>query len=407
MKTDKTDSKAQIEDLAVFGGTPLFSRIRSTSNLVQPDVERFFCYAKQSFDSRWLTNNGPMVRELERRLGELHQTEFCISVCNGLWGIVLCAYCLALEGKNEVIMPSLTYRRMADIAAWLGLTPHFCEVSPETLGMTAATAEACINENTALIIGAQPIVNLCDIDGLVGLAADRKLPLLFDSVEAAYASHHGRMVGSFGNAECFSMHASKFLNGFEAGYVTTHDAELAGRLRTMRTFGFAGHERIVEFGLNAKLNEIHAAMALASLDDLSDQVERNRARYQVYRELLKEVPSLVLSEYDESETRTYKNILIKLTGDWLIPRSDTLNILHAENLLARPYYFPPLHVKATHYPTLMADLSKTEELMQEYLLLPCGEFVEIPDIEAIVSLLRFLQDRGEEIRTSLDHRALQ
>ena len=201
------------------------------------------------------------------------------------------------------------------------------------------------------------------------------------------------------------MHASKFLNGFEAGYVTTDDVGLADRLRKMRTYGFAAYERIVEFGLNAKLNELHAAMALASLDDLRDQVGRNLARYNAYRDCIRAVPSFVLLEYDETEKRTYKNILVKLTDDWLLPRSDTLDILHAENLLARPYYSPPLHAKATHYPTIKADLSATEVLTQQFMLLPCGEFVDIPDIEAIVSHLRFLQDRGQGINASLERGA--
>ena len=115
-------------ELAIFSGTPVFSTIRSTSNLVRPNIEDFLAYARRSFEQRRLTNNGPAVVELEQRLAALHETPHCVTFCNGLWGLVLCAKQLALAGRSEVIMPTMTYRRLADIAAWVGLTPHFCDV---------------------------------------------------------------------------------------------------------------------------------------------------------------------------------------------------------------------------------------------------------------------------------------
>jgi len=391
-------------NLALFGSAPIFSTIRSTSNLVRPDIERFFSYVKKSFDSRWLTNNGPMVRELEKRLAQLHQTKYCVAFCNGLWGLVLCMDQLALPEKKEVIMPAMTYRRLADIAAWVKLTPYFCDIDEETLGASVATVKACITSETALILIAQPIVNICDMVGLTELAAKHNIPILFDSVEAAYASYKGKMIGSFGHAECFSMHASKLLNGFEGGYMTTNDYEFAETIKKIRAFGFSGQDKVEVHGLNAKLNEIHAAMALASLDDLESQVDRNRERYHVYCELLEPIKGLEIVKYDETERRGFKNILVKLNDQWPISREDTLDILHAENMLARPYYSPPLHTKKTDYDTIKADLPVAELLTEKYLLLPSGEFVSTEDIQAITSLLSFLQDYGEQLKIPLRKR---
>ena len=391
-------------DLAVFGGTPVFANIRSTSNLVKPDIEIFLSYAKKSFEKRWLTNNGPLVQELEERLADLHQVKYCVSFCSGFWGLVLCVAQLALPGKTEVIMPAMSYRRLADIAAWAKLTPHFCDIDEDTLGPSVATVEACITEEAALILIAQPIVNICDMDGLSELAAKYNIPILFDSVEAAYASYQGRMIGSFGNAECFSMHASKLLNGFEGGYMTTNDSNLAEIVRKMTTFGFYGQDNIEVLGLNAKLNELHAAMTLASLDDLEEQIIRNRKRYHLYYELLEPIKGLEIIRYDEVEKRGFKNILVKLNEQWPISRKDTLDILHAENMLAMPYYSPPLHTKKTDYGTISGDLPWAEMLTEKYLLLPCGEFVSTEDIRAITSLLSFIQDEGEQLKTPLEQR---
>ena len=272
--------KNNLEELALFGGESLFASPKSTSNLLQPDFEKFLNYSKLFFNQRQYTNNGPNVRLLEKRLAEFHQTNFCITFCSGFWALALAIKALAIKGKTEIVMPSLTYRRMDDIAAWVNLKPHFCEVEQTTLAMSAETVRPCINENTALILGAHPIVNCCDVDGLVVLAKEKNIPLLFDSVESAYESTASGRIGGFGNAEGFSMHACKLINGFGGGYITTNDANLAEHLQKIRTFGFSGADNItMAGGMNAKLNEIHAAMALASLDGIEEQVLLNRERY--------------------------------------------------------------------------------------------------------------------------------
>ncbi|MDX1948973.1 MAG: aminotransferase class I/II-fold pyridoxal phosphate-dependent enzyme [Rickettsiales bacterium] len=393
--------KKDIFELALFGGEPLFSKIKSTSNLFRPKESDFFKYAKTIFETRRLSNNGELVQLMERRLCEIHQVNNCIAVCNGLWALVMTLKSIALEGKSEVIMPSLTYRRMADVTAWVKLTPNFCDVNKNTLGISRQNVEPLINNNTAAIIAAHPMVNLSDITSLVELAKEKNIPLLFDSVEAAYASYNGKMLGSFGRAEIYSMHASKFLNGFEAGYITTNDDDLAKNLRIMRGFGFNNPDNVEMLGLNAKLNELHAAMALASLDSIDSQIEKNKLRYLLYKSELSKVKGLELVNYDESEKRSYKTILIKLNQDWGISRDDTIKLMHKENMLVRPYYCPPLHTKKTHYKVIFDSLPNTEIMKDEYILMPCGEFVSEDDIIKIVNFLNFVSDNSKEIKSKL------
>jgi len=392
-------NKREVAELALFGGAPLFEQYRSTSNLVPPDADKFFSYSRRFYDAQAFIDNGPLVPMLEERLAAFHQSRFCVTFCSGFWALVLAMKCLALESRNEVVMPSLTYRRMADIAAWVRLVPHFCEVDPDTLAISARTAEACINENTALILGVHPIVNCCDVAGLTALAADRELPLLFDSVESVYESYQGRKIGSFGRAECFSMHASKLLNGFECGYLTTDDADLASRLRRLRAPSISGEDS--ELGIDAQLNEVHAAMALAALDDIDAQVERNRKRYYTYQRTLASVSGVSLLTFDENERCGFKNIVIRLREDWPLSREATLTILHAEKILARPYYSPPLHKKRMAYPSIAGDLTLTERLAEEFVLLPCGHFVNDEDIEDVAALLHFISRHAGDIADRL------
>lgn len=391
-------SKRHRSDLALFGGAPLFERPRSTSSLVAPDFDAFLAYSRVFYDARQFSNNGPLVQQLEQRLAQLHGTTHCVTFCSGFWALVLAVKCLALPGRSEIVMPSLTYRRMADVASWAGLVPRFCEVDPQTLAVSAQTVRPSINSQTALLLGVHPIVNCCDAVGLEQLSDETGIPLFIDAVESVYETVQGRKVGSFGRAECFSLHASKLLNGFEGGYVTTNDEYLAGRLVRMRGFGFYTPDTVQEFGMNAKLNEIHAAMALAGLDGLTRQVERNRERYQTYRQALAGLRGIRLVAFDEAERCGYKNILVELLDDWPLSRQRTLELLNAENVFARAYYAPPLHLKVGGASAPPGSLHVTERLAERFLLLPCGHFVDEQDIRQIVELLRFLHAQEAQLQ---------
>lgn len=353
---------------------PLFDPPLSTSNLVQPDRTVFLHYARAAHDG------APVVEWLETRLAAFHEAAHCIALCNGFWGLVLSIHALAIPGRTDILMPSLTYRRMADVAAWARLRPRFCEVDRRTLACTAATMQAALVPEIGLLLAVHPIVNQCDVSGLVALAAEQGLPLLFDSVESVFEHVPGGKVGGFGDAECFSLHASKLLNGFEGGYVTTNDPALARRLGTLRDGSAAD-------GMDARLNRFHAAMALASLDGLDNQVGRNRARYAAYQRALAGLPGLRLLPFEDSPHASCKTIVAELLPSWPLSRTETLARLNAAQVLARAYYHPPLHMKPMAYPHVPASLPITERLSEAFIVLPCGHHVGLDDIEAVVGLL--------------------
>ncbi|MBI3898544.1 MAG: aminotransferase class I/II-fold pyridoxal phosphate-dependent enzyme [Gammaproteobacteria bacterium] len=394
--------KSNVNELAIFGTESLFGSPKSTSNLVAPDFDVFLNYSRVFFEHQQYTNNGALVRLLEQRLASFHQTEFCVTFCSGFWGLVLAMSALAIKGRSEVIMPSLTYRRMADIASWAKLKPHFCEVEESSLAQSAATVSRCINANTALIVAVHPFVNCCEVAELVALAQEHNIPLLFDSVESPYEFVADGKVGGFGDAECFSLHASKLLNGFEGGYLTTNNAELAKQLILVRGFGFEGKDNVkVAGGLNAKMNEVHAAMALGCLDDLEDQVLRNRQRYYTYKDQLAAIPGIRLVEFLADTPTSYKNILVEFLDVWPLTRADTLAILNAEKIYARAYYSPPLHRKRVGYPCVPVDLPLTDALAERYALLPCGHQVSEDDVRDIVGLLDFIRNNAAQIANRL------
>lgn len=399
--------KKNIEDLAIFGGAPLFTTPKSTSNLLRPNFDIFLNYSKLFFEEKRYTNNGPNVRLLEQKLAEFHKTDYCITFCSGFWALAMTIKALSPKGKTEIVMPSLTYRRMDDIAAWVNLKPHFCEVEHSTLAMSKETVEPCLNDNTAMILGVHPIVNCCDITGLETLAAKYNIPLVFDSVESVYEWGPSGKVGGFGNAEAFSLHACKLLNGFGGGYLTTNDDNLAKHLKSARTFGFIGQDEITTAGgMNAKLNEVHAAMALASLDGIEEQISLNLARYNLYEFLIGEFAGLRLLKFNDDYKSGFKNIVVEILSEWPFTRVETLAFLNAENILARAYYHPPLHQKPPAYPFVDSKLPITDSLTERFMNLPCGQLVSNNDIKEIVQILEFINLNSDMITNCLKKNGL-
>ncbi len=373
--------KSTTNNLAVFGAEPVFDTIRSCSNLVRPDIETFLKYFVGSTRTDWRVY-------LEHKLSELHDTKYCVMFCNGLWALIHSIKATACAGKHEVIIPAMTYRRLDDAVAWTGFTPHFCDIDKKMLGVTVNTIAPCINEHTALILVPQPIVNVCDMSYLCHFAKHHNIPIIFDSVEVGFGQSNGKMVGGFGEAEVFSVHASKLLNGFEGGYVTTNNFRVYAALR-----------EIAEF----EMHEAHIAMTLASLEDLSDQIGCNKTKYATYVKNLDMIPGITQVKYSEKQLRSFKSILVKLNELWPISREQTIDLMHKENMLVRPYYYPPLTWKKHSYAVVKEKAYLVaDQITMEYLLLPSGECVSHRDVQDICELLLFIQEHGDEIKKRLE-----
>jgi len=383
---------------ALFGGTPLFAAVKPTGNLYRPNIETYLDYSRSFYQERCYTE-GALCQRLESRLAEFHAVQRVVSVNSAFWGHVLAISALALPGRLEIVAPDLGYRRTDDMIAWAGYIPHFCDVSPETLGLSVETITSALNDKTALILAPHPMVNCCEARRIADLGRTRGIPVVFDSVEAAYRTHDKKRIGGFGQAEIFSMHATKLLNGFEGGYITTNNAPLADRLQTMKRSGIVSDDRI-EPGkaLDANLNEMHAAMALASLDEVDDQVALNQRKYECYLACLRSIEGLEIIPHKPEERPDYRVIVVRIGNSWPLSRESTLRLLQAENVLARPYYSPLSH-KVVDYARICPELPVTQAIFRNFMVLPAGAHVSEDDIEKIVRILADILQHASTLRS--------
>lgn len=391
--------KTRISDLAILGGTPAFTE---KFHVGRPNIGNratLLAHINELLDRGWLTNNGPFVQEFERRISYLLGVKHCIAMCNATVALEITIRALGLQG--EVIVPSFTFIATAHALQWQEITPVFCDVDPSTHNLDPQKVEGMITPRTSGIIGVHIWGRPCDIDALSEIASRRGLRLMFDAAQAFGNSYKGQMIGNFGQAEVISFHATKFFNTFEGGAVVTNDDDLAGKIRLMQNFGFVDYDKVIYVGTNGKMSEVSGAMGLTGLESLKDFIDHNFNNFSNYRSILMDVPGIRLITYDERERCNYQYVIIEVdeavTG---ISRDDLVSVLHAENVLARRYFFPGCHQMEpyrSYFPNARLLLPETEKLVKKVLVLPTGTHVTVQDIERICELIRYCIDNGREI----------
>ncbi|MFP5507438.1 MAG: DegT/DnrJ/EryC1/StrS family aminotransferase [Gammaproteobacteria bacterium] len=385
-------SKRHLADLAILGGTPEFAE---TIHVGRPNIgdkallmERFAAV----IDSGRLTNAGPQVQEFERRICEMVGVRHCVSVCNATVGLELLIRALGLTG--EVIVPSLTFIATAHALQWQEITPVFCDVGRDDYLIDTAAVEKMITPRTTGIIGVHLWGRPCDVEALQDIADRHRLKLMFDAAHAYGVSYRGRSVGSFGAAEVFSFHATKFVNSFEGGAITTNDDELAARLRLMRNFGFSDYDKVIYIGTNGKLPEISAAMGILSLDSIDAFVAANRRNYDIYTAELSALPGVRVMAYDRAQRNNFQYVVIEIDAEAAgLSRDAVMRALHVENVLARRYFYPGCHRMEpyrSHFPHAGLLLGNTEDILERVLTLPTGTAMSADDVRRVCALLRLM-----------------
>jgi dTDP-4-amino-4,6-dideoxygalactose transaminase len=386
--------------LALFSGKPGFSQPLHVGRPNLGDRHKFLERACEMFDRRWLTNDGPLVKEFERRVSETVAVKHCMVMCNATIALEIAVRALDLHG--EVIVPSYTFIATAHALKWQEITPVFADIDPCTHNVNPAGIIRLITPRTSGIVGVHVWGRPCDTEGIEEIAKDRGLKVMYDAAHAFGCSHRGQMIGGFGACEVFSFHATKFLNSFEGGAVVTNDDALAEKIRLMRNFGFAGFDRVIYPGTNGKLTEICAAMGLTSLESFDALINLNRRNYEAYRLGLEGLPGISLIVYAAGERNNFQYIVVEVDPESCpLDRDELVLVLHAENVLARKYLWPGCHRMEpyrSYYPNAGLLLPNTERVAGRIMLLPTGQAVTPAEIATICNIIRVSLENAGSVR---------
>ncbi len=379
-------------DLAINGAPPLFAEPLHVGRPNIGNRDRFLQRTNGILDRQWLSNNGPAAQEFEREIAAFLGVKHCVAMCNGTIALEIATR--ALDMKGEVIVPSYTFIATAHALQWQEITPIFADIDPLTQNLDPAAVRRMITPRTTGIIGVHLWGRGAPVADLQTIAKEHGLRLMFDASHGFGCTLGGAMLGTFGECEVFSFHATKFFNTFEGGAVVTGDDALAEKMRLMRNFGFSGYDNVIYPGTNGKLTEIAAAMGLTNLESLDDFVAINRRNYETYRSTINEIHGLRLLTYDESERNNFQYIVVEVDPAFPVARDRIVEVLHAENVLARKYFWPGCHNMQpyrSYYPNAGLVLPHTVQVAERVLVLPTGSAMRAEDVNNITSVLRVLQ----------------
>ena len=388
--------KQSVAELAVMGGKPAFAQPLHVGRPNIPDKQAVLRRIGEALDRGWLTNDGPLVRELEQQLAAYMGVPHCVVMANGTVALEVLARALGLSG--EVIVPGYTFIATAHAFSWMDIEPVFCDVDPRTHTIDVAAAEKLISSRTSAIVGVHLWGSACDVAALEAMAARKNLPVIYDAAHALGSSVGAIRVGNFGKAEVFSFHATKFFNTFEGGAVTTRDADLAHRLRLLRNFGFAGYDDVIGLGTNAKLSEAHAAMGLSLIDHLDGLLNSNATTWVRYAEGLQDHRALRMLASRDGYGSNFQYVVYEVTRDSPLTRDQLLNVLWQENVRARRYFFPGCHRSQPYVQGRQRALPVTERLSESVIVLPAGASIGSSDVDAVIDLIVFAIDHADELQ---------
>lgn len=399
--------KLEEKSLAVLGGVPAYAQPLHVGRPNVGNEAQFQARVSDMLSRRWFTNDGPLVREFEARIAEVCGVKHCIAMCNATIALEIATRALDLRG--EVIVPAFTFVATAHALQWQEITPVFADIDPRTHNIDTTSIERLITPRTSGIIGVHVWGRGCDTDAIEQIASKHKLHVLYDAAHAFCCTRKGRPIGGHGRCEVLSFHATKFINSFEGGAVVTDDDALAAKMRLMRNFGFAGYDRVIYVGTNAKMTEVCAAMGLTSLESREQIIAANRRNYEAYREALRDIPGLSLIDYNPAERGNYQYVVLELDASRAgLSRDDLVATLHTENVLARKYFWPGVHRMEpyrSYYPNAHLLLPATTALAEKIVVLPTGQAVSSSDVSTVCGIIRRALREAPAVQAALRARA--
>jgi dTDP-4-amino-4,6-dideoxygalactose transaminase len=344
-----------------------------------PPVEEYHEYLMQIWGRNWLTNNGPLVNELELQLKEYLDINHLLFLNNGT--VALQMAIKALELKGEIITTPFSYIATTSSIVWEGCTPVFADIDPETLNIDVTKIEAIITDKTSAIIATHTYGNPCDIEEIEAIAVKYKLKVIYDAAHCFGTYYKGKNLFDYGDISTTSFHATKLFHTVEGGAVFTKNPELLKKLAYMRNFGHNGPKDFAEVGINGKNSELHAAMGLLNLKYIEAIREKREKQYKRYDFWMNKINvRRIKIKKDTDYNYAYYPVLFE-SEEMLIKATELLN---AHFIFPRRYFFPSL--SSLRYLNQQAT-PVCNELCTKVLCLPLYHLLSTEEIDLICRLL--------------------
>lgn len=381
---------------AVLGGPPAFADGLAFFRPATPPLDRVMARLAPSYDRGVLTN-GPLVHRFEAEAAEWLDVPHVVAVASCTAGLMLVFQALCPPG-TAAVMPSFTFSATAHAAQWAGSLPRFAECDRATCQLDVSDAATRL-DGASVLVGTHVFGAPCTPDAVEKLGRSAGVRVVFDAAHGFGASHDGRPLGGFGDAEVFSLSPTKPMTSGEGGLVAVRGDDLAAHLRLARDYGNPGDYDTRFPGLNARMSELHAAVGLESLMQLDHHLATRRQLAERYRAALGGIPGIDPQLVDPRDTSTYKDFTVMVDEAAFGLRRDALAAaLRADGVETRPYFHPPVHRQQAYAHLATRELPATDWVSDRVISLPLWRDMPPAAIDAIADVLSRLHRHADEVR---------
>ena len=342
-----------------------------------PERKKLDAYIDKIYESNWLTNNGPLVQEFERRLSEYLGVKYILPVANGTLALMVAYKVLGLSG--EVITTPFSFVATTSSLIWEGLKPVFADIDPETFNIDPKEIEKQITGKTSAILPVHVFGNPCDVEAIEKIAKNHNLKVIYDAAHAFGVKKEGKSILNYGDISVLSFHATKLFHSIEGGAIIFKNEKDYKKAKAMINFGFENGD-VIELGINAKMNEFQAAMGLCVLDDADEILRKRKEIFIRYRKQLDNIVQFQKFKEDEYNY-SYVPVLLKNEEELLSVKK----ALNESNIFPRRYFYPSLN---KHIYFEKSTMPVSEDVASRVLFLPIYSEMSEADMYKIVMTIK-------------------
>lgn len=352
-----------------------------------PDLDEYMDEIKPMWETHWLTNMGPKHKQFQAELRDFMGVENIDLFTNGHMALELTLQAMNLQG--EVITTPFTFASTTHAIIRNGLEPVFCDIDSTTYTIDVEKVESLINDRTCAIMPVHVYGNICNIEEIERIAHKYELKVIYDAAHTFGETYKGKGIGSFGDASCFSFHATKTFNSIEGGAVCFKDKRIGEILYELKNFGIHGPEEVSAVGANAKMNEFCAAMGLCNLRHLEDEIEKRKQVVERYREHLEGIEGLQLNSVNPNVKCNYAYFPVifeeKVFG---ASRAEVFDALAEKGICARKYFYPLTSTfSAFHGKYNVMETPVALHISKRVLTLPLYSELALEDVDRICDII--------------------
>ncbi len=301
-----------------------------------PNKEKYIKYIDEIYENGWITNNGPLVQRLEKRLAEYLGVKNLVLVANGTVALEIAYRTLRIKGF--AITTPFSFVATTSSLVTNGVLPIFADINRETLNIDPKNIEKLITLNTSALVPVHVFGNACDVEEIDTIAKKHNLKVIYDAAHAFDVQYKDKSILNYGDISTLSFHATKIFHTIEGGALVINDDELVKKARYLINFGIENPESITHLGTNAKMNEFEAAMGHCVLDEIETIKDDRKKLYEIYQRELKGVIQFQKITKEASQNYSYFPIIFE-SEQQLLKVQKTLN---EKKIFPRRYFYPSL-----------------------------------------------------------------